>query len=139
MPLILSNRGKISFLQWGATGYTSHTPGQAPCLGVADQNKMNSIVFLQTTDFLPTILLHSQKYSLNCTSMTKIMAMIIISIIKKCKLREKLSIKALLFKLKLSCSFSFIQITCLIFKRELEISPWNNLFYKGATDLKHNR
>ena len=38
LQLITFGKGKISFLQWSiAMGSVSHTPGQAPCPGVAGQ------------------------------------------------------------------------------------------------------
>lgn len=39
-------KGKITFFQLNLTEYINHTSGQAPCPGIVNQHKPNSMVFL---------------------------------------------------------------------------------------------
>lgn len=45
--LLLARRRKIRFLQWSATGYTSHTLGQTSCPNVVGQYRVNSMVIVR--------------------------------------------------------------------------------------------
>lgn len=46
-----TGQGTASFLQWNKAGSTNHTPEPAPCLGVVDKHKMNSMTFLKVWTF----------------------------------------------------------------------------------------
>lgn len=46
VQLTPARKGKISFLRWKVTGYSSHTPRQAPWQGVASHHKAYRVSFI---------------------------------------------------------------------------------------------